>query len=472
MASREVEGFIIYLTEIFELYFMEWFVHLAFAALAIMFLFNLLQVLRWGGVSRHLAYCFSLFVYFFYVGVTPAINFYTGVRSLYGIDYGDYFPEAMGVYVVGLAAFTFGYWSSVHLRPTRPYSKLLTHEDWRSPLVVLSVMFVLFAVATFFNLSTAGFDDWTVLFDFSNKTGGESGIVYLYSLTSPHPEFNYVKALTDTFIALLIMFLVYRMPRLWWWALVIVCGYFFLLSGWRYRIIMLMVGAAGYFWYNLRWRPQDYWKAVLVIVFCVLGVMLLTLNRMAIAKRIGSETTLDLRRFDEKLLTEQTINSQVFMLMLRYRDEHQMPLDWGRTMFLQTYYRAIPSRFFPDQKKPSPPLLEWQWAAQGTPEDGQPPRTGAITDWEEYYLSFGWAGLIVLAAMVGWLLGRLAHLPEGDFYLAWKLCCTAFMFQIITRGYLPQQVELFVYLMFPFALLRLISHYKLKEVFWYERKSK
>ena len=440
---------------------MEWLIGAEFAALFFIFLFNLKQIMTLGGFSRHIAYAFSLLVYSVYELYTPAFNYFAGYRSLYGIDIEAYFPEALAVYIVGMLALTFGYWASVHLRPAKPIKTLETYHDFRQPLLLIAIMCIVFGYLVFHNLTKAGFVDFGTLFNFKDQ---RSGIVYLYTLTSPHPEFPYIEALTDTFITLLVLLFAYKMPRLAWWILAIAIGYFFLLTGWRYRLILTAIGCFAFYWCSLRWFREDYMKVAVIIAIGLFSLVLLTLNRMAIAKRLGEETTLDLSRFDGRLLSEQTINSQVFMAMLRYRDEHNLSLDYGQSMFMNTVYRAIPSSYLDGGVKPQSKLLRWQLLAQGNTEGVVTERTGAITNVEEYYFSFGWAGVIGLTALLGWPLGRLAHFPPKDtFYNIVKALVAAFMFQLITRGYFPQQVELFVYLFFPLIFVRLISHYKIPD---------
>lgn len=444
---------------------MDWLIRSEFAILIILYSLNSWYIISLGGTTRHIAFCFSLFVYFVYTVYTPVSNYFGGYHSLYGIDYVNYFSESIAVDIVGIFALSLGYWSSVHLRPTRPFQALQIRYDLRHPIIILSVLLLICFIALIINLVRASFD-FSTLFDFHNQ----SNTPLLFGLSSPHPEFNYIEALSDTLVALLILLFNYKMPRRIWWILAFICGFYFLLAGWRYRFILLAVGCLAHYWYNLRWFPRDYWRVTLLALSVVLGIAVLTLNRMAIASRQGEETTLDLTRFDNRLFAEQTINAQVFMLMLRYRDEHNIQADYGQSMFKQTAYRAMPTYMFTDSIKPYPPLLKWQSEAQGTSAKGEI-RTGAITNLEEYYLSFGWVGLFLLASMLGFLLGRLVHFPPtDDFYVGIKLLLTAFMFQLITRGYFPQQVELFVYLMFPILLLRAISHYHIPDIFYNERR--
>ena len=77
----------------------------------------------------------------------------------------------------------------------------------------------------------------------------------------------------------------------------------------------------------------------------------------------------------------------------------------------------------------------------------------AYLNYAEYYLMFGWFGIFIFNFLLGYFFKRLwlwvnLHKEEPLAILVYILNVT-FIYMIISRGYLPQQVHLYLFNVFP-----------------------
>jgi hypothetical protein len=180
-----------------------------------------------------------------------------------------------------------------------------------------------------------------------------------------------------------------------------------------------------------------------------MGVAWLTLNRIRFSQRLFHKLDHNLTHFDLRLLANETNNSQTFRVLLGYYHKNNVSADGLLATPTFVWVRAIPARFFSEGIKPVSPLLaNIRRAYDATPEGEE--LHPAVSNIEEYYLGFGAWGIIIGMAMMAWLcrwLGAQAPLIGS--------LGTIFLFQFISRGYLPQQVDLAAFLALPLVLLYL-----------------
>ena len=134
-------------------------------------------------------------------------------------------------------------------------------------------------------------------------------------------------------------------------------------------------------------------------------------------------------------------------------------------IYLYPIYKVIihpiPSRFLPN-KNPGDYIVDSLTVLLGDLE-----RMGAaIHNFGEYYLMFGWIGIIIMSLFLGFLLKKLwlwilIHYEEP---IALPLYClnVSYIFMIISRGYMPQQVQLYIFTVFPLTLVYLLNSKKLR----------
>ena len=81
----------------------------------------------------------------------------------------------------------------------------------------------------------------------------------------------------------------------------------------------------------------------------------------------------------------------------------------------------------------------------------------AINNYGEYYLMFGWLGIIVGSFIFGLILKKLwiwilIHKDE-EIAIPLYLLNISFIYMVISRGYLSQQFQIYAFSIFPIVLI-------------------
>ena len=183
----------------------------------------------------------------------------------------------------------------------------------------------------------------------------------------------------------------------------------------------------------------------------VVVIDFITLNRYVVVHRDFDQIRWNLALFDNKLFLNETNNSIIFFSVLKHVQQHNVPPDYGQSMFVSSAMRFLPASVFADNQKPFPPNLKAIYNSFTFEEDrdGNP----AVTNIGEYYLSFREGGVAFFMFLLGGLVAKIKVNIRQPASVAFYCIVAALLFQIITRGFLPQVIELTFYMLLPFALL-------------------
>ena len=289
---------------------------------------------------------------------------------------------------------------------------------------------------------------------------GQPGSAPIWGLPIAAPWFE---GFTDSLIAVVLLVVVAQTGKLRWVkglglaVLLLGVSYYLLLTGWRFRLLLLGAAGLGLVWQSAG-RNRRRWVAV-AMVLVLPAVLFLFHNRAILAtgqwQLLGQHTS----PFSLQVLARETSNSQTFMRVLVWRDSTKNGPDWGHSTLGYLALRPIPGRFFAGGHKPLPPMHRHIFAAFSGTAQGQRLRP-AVTNPEEYYLGGTWLGLVLgmagmaaLCRLLGSVLAQ-ANTPASRL-LGWV--GTAFLYQLISRGHLPQQAQLAFFLLWPFAALYLYA---------------
>jgi hypothetical protein len=81
----------------------------------------------------------------------------------------------------------------------------------------------------------------------------------------------------------------------------------------------------------------------------------------------------------------------------------------------------------------------------------------AILSYGEYYLAFGWPGIIIGYLLLGWFSGKLWNWylldPKNPLAIATYAITIIYLYVVISRGYLPQVTMLFFFSVFPIYVI-------------------
>lgn len=229
--------------------------------------------------------------------------------------------------------------------------------------------------------------------------------------------------------------------------------------GFRYRIILYVVTLYGCYHLILQKRPNVAlaFFGVLFLV-SVMGFIGLTRNYgrgLVIDESVESKETSDffLAGFGE---------SEVFQssgLILSRVPEYYPHL--GPQFLWETLAIPIPRAFWPE--KPSGESLNAILEVYNREANAIGAGYGAaIFNYVEAYVAYGWSGLIVISFLWGWIFAVVWNFfrknAANDLAIVILMVFNAFIYVVISRGYLPQIAYTFFFTVFP--------------VIWYWKRTK
>lgn len=255
-------------------------------------------------------------------------------------------------------------------------------------------------------------------------------------------------------VALYLQFQAIRKTGVVWWMLFILWLVFCLLAGWRYRIILL----ALFFLFDfLRFQPRAFRRMMWILPLLFLGISWLTLNRMAIAKRQFQLVTFDLRQFDLDIFKTELSNSRTCKASLIYMKENRLESPGISSWIDFVGNKLKPKSEFPHGVRPFPWIITItkSWIPKGWPWNPNP----AVTQMEEFFLTFSWPGLILGMAVFGIWVALLDIRQPKVGWGSFQIIASGLCFQWITRGFFLYQLQITIASMLPFLVLMLMNRY-------------
>ncbi len=268
----------------------------------------------------------------------------------------------------------------------------------------------------------------------------------------------YLQNLTDSLIILTLMAYASNVKKRYLVLMVVGVIFFVVPFGFRYRLIYLILGFLALFVYKNQLSAKKILTPLMLIIFLGILVLFLGANRTVI---VGQEPT---KQFTLKILSVndlvmQTRGSYVDLGIYQAIDRGDIAHDHGKSFFYYTIIRAIPASYFDGGKKPYPPILMKdvdKVLNLRAPIDCQNCRTGeAQTIMGGIYYSFGASGIAVIAFLLGSLVGFYARNQKHYLSFIWGLCALLALFTFITRGYFPQVIDNWIYLVIPPTFLKI-----------------
>ena len=229
-------------------------------------------------------------------------------------------------------------------------------------------------------------------------------------------------------------------------------GYFLFVSiaytslGFRYRLIIFWVSSFMLAYLQRGRRPGA------SILLGGAGVILLFAGWLGIARTVfqtGSQQHRATPSFTE-VMRNTLSDTKVFETFAAELDAVPERVDYaGVDPYIYVFVQPIPRALWPD--KPYPTFLDKIAAGIGTP--AAIPAGAAVPHFGEYYLAFGWVGLIGGMLIFGVLCRTLWEWFLDDRDDPWRqvifAASNAFLVQAIIRGYTPQIVQEWCFIILP-----------------------
>lgn len=236
----------------------------------------------------------------------------------------------------------------------------------------------------------------------------------------------------------------------------------FITMGFRYRIVLLFGSLAIVYYYSVRKKPN--------IIFASIGIFALIafMGILNISRQYGAG--LNTQKLEQGTSTKyyesgvreslifQTSGAVIDIVPERHPHAGLQPV-WSTLLF------PIPRALFPE-KNSSDYLFDTLDAIYGKKIS----QGAAIMAYGEYYLAFGWMGIIIGCFLTGWFFKKLWVWYKANwshpFVIVVYAVTVTYLYVIISRGYLPQVTMLFFFTVFPvyFVLWLAKKKYSFKPV--------
>lgn len=257
-----------------------------------------------------------------------------------------------------------------------------------------------------------------------------------------------------TGITLLFIHFVRTKKGLLWFAIPFVLALGIYTSiGFRYRLILLLGSVVASYYLTKRIRLSALVAtAGVFLLITLMGIINLTrtYNRGLNLESIEQE---DSRSFFESGLRESLIfqctGAAIELVPETYEHVGFQPI-------ISTLLFPIPRAIYPE-KESARYLFDFLDHLFGPYGQG-----AAMMSFGEYYLAFGWPGLIIGSFLIGWFSRRLWNWflanQRNPFVIAAYASTIMYLYVVISRGYLPQVTMLFFFSVFPvYAVLYLVK---------------
>lgn len=398
---------------------------------------------RTGNGKKHLPYLLTLAIYSIYLLISPYYFYVNGFRTIIGTDISNYYGIGFYINFLTIICFVFGYWV-----------KDRKQEKWNEPAPVFNAkkmhkfvgyLFYFFYGIVMINLAIGGVNVQN-LFAGNEVVGqGASGASY------------YLQNFTDSLITVLILGYLTGVPRRKLLVWIGLSFFLFSVLGFRYRIIISLIG------FILAYLFMNEIKTRQIVVAIVLGVLSLyliifsTINRQALLVREYQSIVYDPLEFEMEGFFIQTRGALADMAVYKLYDDPNQDVkhDQGLTMFGYIFIRMIPRFIYPDKDSFYPPpqlaIQSQAYFAWWASKSGE-----AILSTGAIFIAWGYYGVLLANFFWGLLLRRfLGFINKQDpLSLIVYIIVGLATFLWITRGYFPQTIDHFFYLMFPVWALR------------------
>jgi len=268
----------------------------------------------------------------------------------------------------------------------------------------------------------------------------------------------YLQNLVDSLVMLILIAYASNLRKRYLVLMLIGAIFFIIPFGFRYRLIYLILGFFILFFYKNQLTVKNFLAPLMVMFFLVLAFLFLGANRTLI---VGQEHTkqFTLQLLDVNKIVLQARGSYVDLAIYQGIESGEIVHDHGKSFFYYTLIRAIPASYFDGGKKPYPPILMQdvdKVLNLQSPPDCPGCRTGeAQTIMGAVYYSFGASGIAVISILLGCLFRFHANHQKNYISMLWGLVTFLASFMFITRGYFPQVIDNWAYLVLPLIFLEI-----------------
>ena len=420
----------------------------------LVFIFGFYSLKKQGGIKKNFPFFLSLLILLLYTFLTPLYFYTTGRSKIFGTedvyskvgkDILDFYQSGMLYYGLANLLFILGY-NSFKFLPNKNLN-LLPISTVYIKKVSLIIFFLLFGTILL-DLLLAGINPLKILL-----SSGSDETLFGAETTS-----NYLRNFADSLITLLLFLFLFKLDNKLFIPILIVGLLLFSLMGFRYRIILTLMGMAFIQYWQYGISKKMLTKYIIGFVCFVYFIFFITYNRFELVGGKFSDLVFDPTQFKYETFFEQTRGVLAdFTIIRHYEQNPSAEYDYGQS-FAFTIIRILPRNIFGDFKDEAySNIISFRQmniayelpAAWGTLGE-------ACLHYGYFYMAFGLPGLFIMSFLIGYLISRFRKIANPNTVLGnmANIIFSLALFQYLTRGYFPQFVDHLFYLMIPLFLIK------------------
>jgi len=420
----------------------------------LVFIFGFYSLKKQGGIKKNFPFFLSLLILLLYTFLTPLYFYTTGRSKIFGTedvyskvgkDILDFYQSGMLYYGLANLLFILGY-NSFKFLPNKNLN-LLPISTVYIKKVSLIIFFLLFGTILL-DLLLAGINPLKILL-----SSGSDETLFGAETTS-----NYLRNFADSLITLLLFLFLFKLDNKLFIPILIVGLLLFSLMGFRYRIILTLMGMAFIQYWQYGISKKMLTKYIIGFVCFVYFIFFITYNRFELVGGKFSDLVFDPTQFKYETFFEQTRGVLAdFTIIRHYEQNPSAEYDYGQS-FAFTIIRILPRNIFGDFKDEAySNIISFRQmniayelpAAWGTLGE-------ACLHYGYFYMAFGLPALFIMSFLIGYLISRSRKIANPNTVLGnmANIIFSLALFQYLTRGYFPQFVDHLFYLMIPLFLIK------------------
>jgi len=412
----------------------------------LVYLIGFYLVWRNGGVTKNLALWFSLVIFVVYYFITPVYFYYIGRTTIWGdlypgvgVNIIDYYGISLIYYGIANFCFILGYFCFRYKKKSIKIDiKIFTRENTRGPIILA---FVVCYLIVLINFISSGFNPLDFLLGDTES-----------SLWNADTN-SYFRNFADSLIAINIIAFYFNLEKKYFLPMTLLNFILFLLMGFRYRLILVIIGFFFSFLLTKKKFSINYWKmGSSILLFCYF-MFFITYNRAVFSKGEVDKFTANPIEFDYSLFFDQTRGMLDDINIIQYYDTNPRARHDNGISFLYFIIRAIPRSLVGDKFKdsfyPFPAQviildaydLSWAW---GVTSPGEAPLHLAyfVIAGGIYFL---FIGSFLVGIILRFLTSRLDLSSDKNKLITIIFACS--FFQWYTRGFFPGFVDHLAFLL-------------------------
>jgi oligosaccharide repeat unit polymerase len=416
-----------------------------FILISLIYILGIVTVVFRGGLRKNLPYAFVLAIYTMYLFITPTYFCLAGKRYIMSMIIPEYYYyKTIFIFSIGVLCFIIGY----NLIATSKQINRAPKPIYDVKIKIIA-LFGLFYSIIFANMLSAGVNIFAILTGKSSQD----------TLLGFDGSTNYLQSFSDTLIPLLIAAYYLDVRRFILLFMIFLSFLLFFLLGFRYRIILTLIGFGFAFLYKNKINTKTAITALLGIVLSFYIIIFSTFNRFQLTYGKFGDTEPNPLKFDYSIIFDQTRGALPCMIVLKHYDQFpNTPHEYGETMFFYPFLTGIPRIILPNKSDyyPAPEAfiilstfysVESKYAGE------------ALLNVGNLFIAFGlwgvWLGNLIFGLALRLYQNSIKYNDFFSLLFCFVICLV--LFQWVTRGYIPQEIMHLVYMWIGVASLRVLA---------------